>query len=592
MARDPRWGRTEECYGEDPVLAAAMAKAGVLGFQGKDRSRVAGMLGMAVVAKHFAAQGAGEGGRNAAAASIGNNELEEIHLPSARAAVKAGVMSVMAAYNEIDGVLCHANRELLTYSLRGKMGFDGFVMSDGLALEHVATLAGDPAQGALVALGAGVDMSLWDSVFPKLVEALSGSNHSHTELDQAVARVLKVKFALGLFDNPYVDEERFQMTVGQPELRDASLQLARESLVLLENRNSVLPLAASVRSIAVIGPNADSIYCQLGDYTPPHRPESVTTALKGIRDRAPHGVKVEYEKGCGVLSKSRDEFAKAIALGKRSDVVVLVLGGSSERDFGVIFGPNGAAIPGTAGRNEMDCGEGVDVSNLELGGVQNDLAAELFKLGKPVICVLIQGRPYAIPHLAEHASALLCCWYPGPFGGQAIAEALFGDFSPAGRLPVSIPRSATQLPICYNRKDSGAQRYADAPGTPLYPFGYGLSYGKFEYKNLEAVGWFDMTARASGSHVNVSFEVVNTGSSRADEVVQAYVHRRDGTRVPRIRELVWFERASLEPGQSKAFRFEIDRNHLASKLTLFVGGDSGAARLVQDVDVPSSPLRP
>ncbi len=584
MARDPRWGRTEECFSEDPYLAAHLAEAAIEGLQGHGRAHIGSQDGIAAVAKHFAGQGGGEGGRNAAPVAIGERELHEIHLPAAHAAIKAGAMSVMAAYNEIDGVLCHANPKLLTKLLRDKWGFDGFVMSDGVALDRLVSLAGSKAKAGRMALHAGVDLSLWDNVFPDLEQAVASGVVPINLVDQAVRRVLRAKFELGLFEEPFVDEDRWQVAVGFEEIQHTSLQLARESLVLLENPQGLLPLAMT-GSIAVIGPNADSLYSQLGDYTPPQRPDTGHTVRKGVFDVAGSSVRVGYAHGCGVMDPSRAGFEQAILTAKQADVVILVLGGSSERDFGVQFDSNGAAILDERKR-EMDCGEGIDVSNIELPGVQLELARELKALGKPIIGVLIQGRPYALGDLPELCDALICAWYPGPFGGIAIAEAIFGKLNPSGRLPVSIARSSGQLPVFYNRKEgSGDLPYLDLAKGTRYPFGYGLGFSKIVYSQLRIAG----TPDKHTFHVSATIE--NVGLFAGFEVVQLYISREQGSVTPRRRELKGLKKVWIEPGQTTSVEFVLGHEELgvwnyemhfgleAGRVQVMVGGDSRSSRL-------------
>jgi beta-glucosidase len=586
MARDPRWGRTEECYSEDPYLAARLAHAAIEGLQGTGRAHLRSQDGIAAVAKHFVAQGGGEGGRNAAPVAIGERELREIHLPAAHAAVQAGAMAVMAAYNEIDGVPCHGNPRLLRKLLRDEWGFDGFVMSDGCALDRLVSLTGSSERAGRMALEGGVDLSLWDSVYPDLEKAVQTKVVKEELINEAVRRILHVKFELGLFDNPYVEEERWQTSVGFEEIRNSSLQLARESLVLLENKAGFLPLS-TVGHIAVIGPNADSLSAQLGDYTPPQRPGRGKTVRIGMAEVAGPNVTVTYARGCGIMDPSKAGFAEAIEVAKRADVVVLVLGGSSERDFGVQFDSNGAAILDERLR-EMDCGEGVDVADVKLPGVQLELAREISNLGKPIVGVLIQGRPYALGDLPELCKGLLCAWYPGPYGGTAIAEVIFGMTNPGGRLPISIPRSSGQLPVFYNRKDgSGDLPYLDLPKGARYPFGFGLSYTKFEYSELRVdVG--------SSHRVRVELTVKNVGNREGAEVVQLYLRREQCSVTPRIKELKGVQKIWLEPGRTQVVKFELGKSELSiwnpdmyfviepGKFFVHIGGDSQSPALIGD----------
>ncbi len=532
VLRDPRWGRSEECYSEDPFLCAALARAAVAGCR---------TGGTEVVAKHFCAQGETTGGVNASAARIGPRELREVHLPPARAAVEAGAQGVMAAYNEIDGVFCHANRELLTGILREELGFTGLVMADGVAVDRLTEFTGSPAASAALALNAGVQMSLWDRAFSALEEAVEQGLASEEAVDRAVLAVLELKFRRGLFERPFLEEEppKLYAYSQHPE----SLQLARESVVLLKNQG-VLPLKGAP-SIAVLGPNGNALYNQLGDYTPPQPQGSGVTVYQGLR--ALLGDRVGYAQGCSLCGEDESGFAPALALAESSDLVLLVLGGSSSRFGHVRFDANGAAlvdhsdssVDGNPSQDtlEMDCGEGVDCPSLRLPGVQEKLAEAVFSLGKPVVTLIIAGRPYAIPRLAERSEALLYSFYPGPMGGQALAEILTGRIDPSGRLPVTLPQSVGGLPCAYNHKASCQPAQA-----PLYPFGFGLSYTQFQAEGLAL----------EEEPLQVKFTITNTGERAGTATPQIYFRRLAGPTVPRVKELAGFCRVELAPGESRA----------------------------------------
>ena len=454
ILRDPRWGRSEECFGEDPYHSSKMAKAIVKAVQSK---------GVDVVAKHFAGQGECTGGINASAARIGERELREIHLPAMEACCEENVKGVMAAYNEIDGVYCHANKNLLTNILRDEMGFEGIVMADGVAIDQLNRMTGDYVLSGAKALKAGVDVGLWDISFGKLEEALEKGFISMEDLDKSVLRVLERKFEQGLFENPYLPEnEDFKKY--NYENYDYSLQLAKQSVVLLKNEDNILPINPNKKlKIAVIGPNGNDIYNQLGDYTPYIKEQDGITILKGIKNFVKNNnldIEVNYLKGCNILDNSFENIEESVELAKNSDLVILALGGSSSRFGEVTFDSNGAAIANS--KVAMDCGEGMDCANLELPGRQNILAQEIFKVCKNVVSIVIGGRPYAISNISENSSALLYSFYPGIKGGEAIADILFGKISPSGRLPVSIPRHTGQIPVYYNYKSSyGALNYYD-----------------------------------------------------------------------------------------------------------------------------------
>ncbi len=623
LLRDPRWGRSEECFSEDPHLTAQFTKAAVHGLQGYRRSEEetagqkqegqpqvgeqpdvrqqtghseqAGKQGqtqlasnkVAAVLKHFCGQGAGEGGMNAFPASIGERELREIHLPGMEAGVEAGALGCMAAYNEIDGIPCHANRKLLTGILREEWGFDGIVMADGTAVDRLLALTGDYESAAALALTAGVDISLWDKAFSTLEQAVLQGKVQVSFIDRAVRRVLQLKFQLGLFENPYTAEESAAEIVGNETARQVNLQLARESVVLLKNENRLLPLGAGLRQIAVIGPNADALYHQLGDYTAIQRPNSGTTVLEGIRELS-GDAKVVYAKGCSVRDESRDGFAEAVELARQSEVAVLVMGGSSARNFELKFDINGAAIVEDGQPSDMDCGEGVDLADLRLGGVQSELIRAIAATGTPIALVLIQGRPHAIAEVAPDCQAILSGWYPGPEGGRALGEILFGAVNPSGKLAVTIPYSSMSLPAYYNRKDQGYDpRYADCPRPVLYPFGYGLSYTEFAYSNMRAVA-SERTLQqlAAGESFEIEIDVENTGTMGGAEVAQLYIKDMEATVTRRVKELKGFRKIWLEPGEKRTLSFSLTAKELgvwnvdmanvveAGRIKAMIGGDS------------------
>lgn len=575
VLRDPRWGRSEECFSEDPYLCSVLAEAAVKGCQER---------GVPVVAKHFCAQGEGTGGINASAARIGERELREIHLPPAAAVCKAGVKGIMAAYNEIDGMPCHGNRRLLQDILRREMNFSGVVMADGTAVDRLDILTGDNIRSGALALSSGVDISLWDKGFTGLEEAVKKGLVSEKLIDRAVLKVLELKFELGLFERPYleeatekeepnVEEEKHSCPSRQPyrysyEQHPQSLELARQSAVLLKNEG-ILPLdLKKVKSIAVIGPNADNIYNQLGDYTPPLRKGEGITLLKGLENLCPD-TEIRYTPGCSIGGKDETGIKTAVELAYSSDIVILALGGSSSRFAGVSFDINGAAVTpqpdGESARNfQMDCGEGVDCAGLTLPGVQK-LARAVFDTGKPVITVLIQGRPYAVEEEAARSRALIVAFYSGPMGGQALAEILLGRVCPSGCLPVSIPRSAGQLPVYYNHKVSyDAMRYSDMANTPLFPFGFGLSYTGFKAENFKLTTEnISLEKLEKGEKFELAFTVRNAGNLEGHAVLQLFVQDLQASTVRRIRELKGFTKVRLAAGEEKACRLELEYGQLA-----------------------------
>jgi len=560
VVRDPRWGRTEECYGEDPYLAGELAVAAVEGLQGEaldsDESVVATL-------KHFVAYGSPEGGRNAAPAHMGPRELHETDLVPFRKAVEAGALSVMPAYNEIDGAPCTSNGELLNGLLRERWGFEGFVVTDCGAIDMLASghdVAAGGEEAALLALEAGVDMEMSGAMFGKhLLSAWDKGRLPERLLDEAVRRILTVKFRLGLFDRPYVDPERAEAVIGNPAHIALARRAARESVVLLKNRGGVLPLSKSSGTIAVIGPNADNVYNQLGDYTSPQPRGNVVTLLDGIRGKV-GAERVLYAPGCRIRGENKEGFANALACAANADVIVVAVGGSSARDFGegTIDLRTGASVARGDGESDMDCGEGIDRVDLRLSGVQLELVQELCRTGKPVVVVYINGRPIAEPWIDEHADAIAEAWYPGQEGGNGIADVLFGDANPSGRLTVSIPKHVGQLPVYYRGKRTRGKRYLETDVEPAYPFGFGLSYTTFAYSALRV---FPETI-APGETAEVRVTVKNVGERTGSDVVQLYVTDVVSSVTKPWKELKGFRKVTLAPGEETIVSFPLDAERL------------------------------
>lgn len=551
ILRDPRWGRSEECFGEDPYHSSQMAKAIVKAVQSK---------GVNVIAKHFAGQGECTGGINASAARIGERELREIHLPAMEACCEENVKGVMAAYNEIDGVYCHSNKKLLTNILRDEMGFNGIVMADGVAIDQLNRMTGDYVLSGAKALKAGVDISLWDLAFSKLEIALEKGLISMEDLDESVLRVLEIKFEQGLFENPYLPENEDFRKYNYSNY-DHSLQLAKQSAVLLKNEDNILPLKIDEKlKIAVIGPNGDDIYNQLGDYSPYINENEGVTILKGIKNFIKNNnldIEINYLKGCSIIDDSFDNIKESVELAKNSDLVILALGGSSSRFGEVTFDSNGAAIANS--KVAMDCGEGMDCANLELPGKQNLLAKEIFKSCNKVISIIVGGRPYAITNISENTNALLYSFYPGIKGGEAIAEILFGKIGPSGRLPVSIPRHTGQIPAYYNYKSSyGALIYYDLEKTPLYTFGDGLSYTKFEYSNIK-LSKKQLIKDNLDESIDITVNIKNVGNFDSYTVLQLYTYHKQASTIRRIRELKNFEKVFLKKGEETEITISIPK---------------------------------
>ena len=523
VLRDPRWGRSEECYSEDPFLTAIMASAAVKGMQS---------AGVSCCAKHFAAQGQTTGGVNASSALIGENEFREIHMPGAVAAVKAGCDAIMAAYNDIDGIPCHANERLLRGTLRDEIGFNGLIMADGVAIDRLTCFTGSDEESAAAALRAGVDVGLWDEAYDHLEEAVQNDGDLNKLLDEAVYRILMLKKEMGLFDDPFVIENDSYVSCITQENIETDRELAEESIVLLKNDNA-LPIKKGNR-VAVTGPAARDIYRMCGDYTPYLRNGSFCTILQGLDES--ENIDVKYIEN--IDAEAADRF----------DAIILCIGGTSSRFEGANFDSNGAAID-TSGL-KMDCGEGVDLSSIELDIHQYELVDQAAELGIPVITIVVAGRPYALRDIPNKSDALIYSFYPGPFGGRAMARILTGISSPSGILPVSIPFSSDQLPVYYNYRISyEAMKYADRESdTPRYSFGYGLSYSRFEYRDI--VKKYDVD-----KNISIQFKVKNTGDMDSLDTVLLFVRKRGMEShkiiVPRDKELSGFVKLSLNIGEEQ-----------------------------------------
>lgn len=561
IVRDPRWGRTEECFGEDPYLVGELAVAAVEGMQGE---RLDAPDSVAVTLKHFVGYGSSEGGRNAGPVHMGWRELLEVDLHPFRKAVEAGAASIMPAYNEIDGVPCTTNAKLLDEVLVREWGFDGMIVTDCGAIDMLAAghdVAEDGMEAAVRALEAGIDMEMSGEMFGRyLLQALREGKLNEAALDRAVVHVLTLKFRLGLFERPYVDAQLAGEAIGADAHVALARQLAAEGVVLLKNEGGALPLdAAGGGKVAVIGPNADLGYNQLGDYTSPQPADQVVTVLAGIRAKL-GAERVLYAPGCRIRGEDRDGFPVALEVAQRADTVVMVVGGSSARDFGdgTIDLRTGASKVTDDAWNDMDCGEGIDRMSLRLSGVQLELIQEVHKLGKRLVVVYINGRPIAEPWIDAHADAILEAWYPGQEGGHAIADILFGDVNPSGRLTISIPRDVGQLPVYYNGKRSRGKRYLESDSKPMYPFGYGLSYTNYEYANLTVTP----SAIGPDEEATVSVDVTNAGGVAGSEVVQLYVSDVASACTRPALELKGFEKVALKPGETRTLQFRVGREQL------------------------------
>jgi beta-glucosidase len=554
VARDPRWGRVEEDFGEDPYLSGQLGLAWVRGAQGESLNS-----DHTVVAepKHFAGHGSPEGGTNTSPVHIGERELRTVMLKSFEPAIRQGrAMGVMAAYHEIDGIPITDDPFLLKEILRNEWGFQGFVLSDLGAIRRlydVHHVAATPMVAACMAIRSGVDMQFYDfphDVFQKaLIDCVHNGTLPEADLDRAVRSVLRVKFMLGLFDRPLVDPSLEARVYRSPEHLAVSLRSARESMTLLKNDGHLLPLSKSLHKIAVIGPNGN--VARYGDYERETNGEHISM-LQGIRSLLPNAA-VTFNDG--------EDIPSAVAEAKKADVVIMALG---ER-LGI-------------------SGEGFDRSHLGLPGNQEQLLEAIAATGKPLVLVLENGRPLTIDWAVQHIPAILEAWYPGEFGGKAIAEALFGDNNPAGRLTITFPQSVGQLPDYYNADPSRVWKYIDSDGKPLFPFGFGLSYTTFRYDHLSV----EAPPPASQGDIRISVDVTDTGDRGGDEVAQLYVREDVSSVETPSRALKGFSRIHLNPGETKIVTFQVPQEQLAvwnaerkwaiegGQYTVWVGGSSQA----------------
>jgi beta-glucosidase len=544
IARDPRWGRITEGAGEDPFLGAAFARARVRGFQGSDYGAPDKIL---ACAKHFAAYGAAEGGRDYNTTDLSENTLREIYLPPFKAAVDAGVGTLMSSFNAINGVPASANAFTLTKVLRNEWKFDGFVVSDYTSVRELINhgIAANEEEAAAAGLNAGVDMEMVSRSYNQFGPQLLKQNKLSTAtIDEAVRRILRIKFRLGLFDRPYTDEAREPTAL----LRSESIRLAREiagrSMVLLKNDRETLPLNKNAGSIAVIGPLADDRRAPLGWWAGDGKEENTVTPLAGIKAKVSAQTKVGYAKGCDVIGDSTAGLTEAVDLAKASDVAIVFVGELAEM-----------------------VGEAASRATLDLPGRQMELVQAIHATGKPTVVVLVNGRPLSVGWIVNNVPAMLESWMGGTQSGNAIADVLFGDVNPGGKLPVTVPRTVGQVPIYYNHMNTGrppeaqnryTSKYYDLPWTPLFPFGYGLSYTTFKIGEPQLSA---LRISANGK-LTVSVEVENTGRRAGDEVVQLYIRDLVATMTRPVKELKGFQRVSLQPGEKRRVEFVLGPEHL------------------------------
>ena len=533
IARDARWGRIAEGNGEDPFLGTQMAKAAVKGFQGDDYSAPDKLV---ACAKHYIGYGSAEGGRDYDAGEISEPTLRDVYMPPYETAIKSGVATVMSAFLDLNGVPASGNRRLLTDVLRGELGFEGFVVSDWDSVLELVNhgVAEDDAAAAAIALHAGVDMDMVSETYIKtLADNLQKGKTTQDDIDEAVRRILRIKLRAGLFDQPMIDPARASRDLLRPESRDLARQFARETMVLLKNTNGLLPLESKFKRIAVVGPLIHARNELFGCWSPDGRGADVTPLDEALKQIAPSGVKL-------VFAEHAD---KALHIAHEADAVVVIVGEYPYRS-----------------------GENSNVSDLSLPPGQAELVEAVTAWGKPVVLVVLAGRPLAISKQVQQVDAVLYIWHPGIEGGAALGEILFGFASPSGRLPVTFPRATGQVPIYYNHKNSGRPlhpdglfktRYIDIPTAPLFPFGYGLTYTAFGYANLK------VSDEIMRGKLKISADVTNIGTCAGRELVQLYVRDLVGSLTRPVRELKGFQHVELNPGEMRRVTFTLEEEALA-----------------------------
>lgn len=550
--RDPRLGRNEEAYSEDPFLCACIAEAIVKGAQGRD---VSSHQNVVAVLCHYPGQSQPISGLERGAMEISERKLREVFLPPWIAGIrKCGALGVMATYPAIDGIPVHGSEEILTGILRQELGFEGLVLSEGNGLETLVYegVAENYQQAGAIALKAGVDVgiSYEPGYMQDMIKNIKETKVPISLLDRAVKRVLRIKFRQGLFENPFVIPEQAVRVVHNHEHEELALRAARQGIVLLKNDGDLLPLKKNLKSVAVIGPNADNERNLLGDYVSRTILLDIVTILEGIRENVSSATKVDYVKGCRVFATDLNEVKKAQQVARQADVAIVVVGENERR---------------TAGQKGTN-GEGHDIASLDLTGLQLDLVKAVHATGTPTIVVLVNGRPLSIRWIAEHIPAVVEAWLPGEKGGYAVADVLFGDYNPSGRLAITVPRHVGQLPVYYNYKPSKsywvkrgwAKSYVDIDASPLYEFGFGLSYTKFEYSDLK----IQPQRTGLGGSIHISVNVKNIGKRTGAEVVQLYVNDVLSSVVTPVKELKGFRKVQFKPGEKKMVNFVLTPDHL------------------------------
>ncbi|MDD3685123.1 MAG: glycoside hydrolase family 3 N-terminal domain-containing protein [Bacteroidales bacterium] len=576
VCHDARWGRIMEGGGEDPYLVSLIAKAKVEGYQGTDLKEMGSVM---ACAKHFAAYGATIDGRDYNTADISDATLRNIYLPPFKAAVESGVSTLMAGYHELNGIPTSASSYLMTDILRNEWKFDGFVVSDWGSVRETAThgYAKDRKDATIKSFNAGLDVDMESSAYLKhMKELVSEGKISVEKIENSVRKVLKMKYLTGVMDNPYryCNQQREDTIILKKEYLKLTREAACKSMVLLKNKNQVLPLSENLKSIAVIGPLADSKKDMPGSWSKSCDPKDMVTFLDALNTRFGGTTKIKYEKGCDVLGDDRSGFKAAIRAASKSDVILVAMGESKELS-----------------------GEASSRSDISLPYIQKELLKELKKLNKPIVLILFNGRPLSIPWEAENMDAILEAWFPGNEAGNALVDVLFGKFNPQGKLTVSFPRSVGQVPIFYNHKNTGrpaettpekifTTRYIDISNQPLYPFGFGLSYTTFEYSEIK----LGATQLTYNGILNATVKVKNTGKYKGVETVQLYIRDFVASSSRPVKELKHFQKVELAPGEEKEVKFDIkeedlrfwnnDKQYISEpgKFQLFIGSDSESVK--------------
>jgi len=551
IVRDPRWGRIMEGSGEDPFLGSVMSSARVKGFQGNDLKE---KTKIAACSKHYVAYGGAEGGRDYNTVDISERTLREVYLPPFHAAVDNGVTSIMSAFNELNGIPASGNYFTLTEILRNEWKWDGVVISDWNSVAELVKhrFAKDKKDAALIGLTAGVDIDMAGDTIdgnvysPHLKNLVEQGLITVEQINKSVRHVLRMKFKLDLFNNPYTDIEFFKENNLEKKYKDSiALQIAKESIVLLKNENNLLPLKKDIKSIALIGPLADNPEDVLGVWSAAGKPDDVVTVLQGIKNLLGENAKINYAKGCNINDEDTSAFSEAVETALNSEVVVLVVG--EEREMS---------------------GEAASKTDLNIPWVQEELIKRIYSLGKQVVIVLMNGRPLTINWISENIPSIVEAWFLGDQTGNAVAEVLFGDYNPSGKLPITFPRSTGQIPIYYYQKSTGrpiieddkfTSKYLDSPNTPLYPFGYGLSYTSFTYNNIKA----DKNSIGKDDFTNVLVEITNSGELEGEEIVQLYIQDEFASVTRPVKELKGFQKIKLKPGETQTVTFKITPDKLS-----------------------------